>query len=147
MKKFLFLIVLSTVMFTLVGCKSTTFTPYEQGVVTGNAVYIGYARVAMKEDDEFKAKAAELWKTINEIQSYDDLAASVDKLTNAFDLCIKSDKLTPEEKVLCAVLKKKVCDKVGQVLANKLESNENAVEFLKGVRDGVNELVGPASKK
>lgn len=136
-----------TVLFALIctfifitGCQ-TSFTPRDYGNATGISIYLGYTRVAEKQDDDFKKAAEDLWMTIQSINTYDELAESVDKITKMFDVCINNSKLSKEEKVLCTMLKERITDKVGEVIANKLESNENATEFLLGVREGIASMV------
>ena len=141
MKKLLYVLfvsVIASVIFT--GCQSS-ITPRDLGNATGVSIYLGYQRVADKQGDEFKKSAAELWETIQKIDNYDDLTASVDEITKMFDACINDADLTPEEKALCILLKKRVTDKVAEVLANKLESNKDATEFLLGVREGIATMV------
>lgn len=141
MKKFVCsMAVFAAVLMFMSGCQST-FSPREFGNATGVSIYLGYSRVADKQGDEFKKAAADLWETIQLIESYDDLAESVDEITKMFDVCINASGLTPEEKALCIMLKKRVTDKVGEVMANKLERNANATEFLLGVREGIATMV------
>ena len=128
------------VAFVLVGCQSA-FGPRDLGNATGVSIYLGYNRVAEKQGDDFKKAAADLWETIQLIETYDDLAESLDEITKMFDVCINNSSLTQEEKALCIMLKKRVTDKVGEVLANKLESNADATEFLLGVREGIETMV------
>ena len=137
MKK-LVLAVISAVI--LSGCQSA-FGPRDLGNATGVSIYLGYQRVADKQGDEFKKAAGDLWTTIQCIESYDDLAESVDEMTKMFDVCINNSSLTAEEKALCVMLKKRITDKVGEVMSNKLESNADATEFLLGVREGIATMV------
>ncbi len=137
MKKILSAIMCAVLMS---GCQSA-FGPRDLGNATGVSIYLGYQRVADKQGDEFKKAAGDLWITIQNIETYDDLAESIDEITKMFDVCISNANLTPEEKALCVMLKKRVTDKVGEVVANKLESNKDATEFLLGVREGIATMV------
>lgn len=134
--------VISSILCVVVlsGCQSA-FGPRDLGNATGVSVYLGYQKVAEKQGEEFKKAAADLWTTIQCIETYDDLAESVDDITKMFDVCINNANLTPEEKALCIMLKKRITDKVGEVVANKLESNADATEFLLGVREGIATMV------
>lgn len=140
MKKISTFVLSICVAFVLVGCQSA-FGPRDLGNATGVSIYLGYNRVADKQGDDFKQAAAKLWETIQLIETYDDLSESLDEITKMFDVCINNSNLTPEEKALCVMLKKRVTDKVGEVLANKLESNADATEFLLGVREGIATMV------
>ena len=71
-----------TVIFALIctfifitGCQ-TSFTPRDYGNATGISIYLGYTRVAEKQDDDFKKAAEDLWTTIQSINTYDELAES-----------------------------------------------------------------------
>lgn len=140
MKNLICLFAIAAFCLVITGCQST-FTPREFGNATGVSIYLGYTRVADKQGDEFKQSATKLWNTIQAIETYDDLAESVDEITKVFDECIASSDLTPEEQALCIMLKKRVTDKVAEVVANKLESNDDATEFLLGVREGIASMV------
>jgi len=140
MKKSIIAVISICIAIMLVGCQSA-FGPRDLGNATGVSIYLGYNRVAEKQGDDFKKAAADLWETIQLIETYDDLAESLDEITKMFDVCINNSSLTPEEKALCVMLKKRVTDKVGEVLANKLESNADATEFLLGVREGIETMV------
>ena len=140
MKKISTFVLSICVAFVLVGCQSA-FGPRDLGNATGVSIYLGYNRVADKQGDDFKQAAAKLWETIQLIETYDDLSESLDEITKMFDVCINNSSLTPEEKALCVMLKKRVTDKVGEVIANKLESNADATEFLLGVREGIATMV------
>ena len=134
----LFALIGACILFT--GCQ-TSFTPRDYGNATGISIYLGYTKIAEKQNDDFKKAAGDLWITIQSIDNYDELAESVDEITKMFDVCINNSNLSQEEKTLCIILKKRITDKVGEVLANKLESNENATEFLLGVREGIASMV------
>lgn len=138
--KYAVLLALTCICIFVTGCQ-TSFTPRDYGNATGISIYLGYTRVAEKQGDDFKKAAGDLWLTIQSINTYDELSKSVDEITKMFDACINDTNLSQEEKALCIMLKKRITDKVGEVLNNKLESNENATEFLLGVREGIASMV------
>ena len=134
------LILSAIIVLFCTGCASS-FSPNDCGRATGISIYLGYSRLAKKNDPILKKAVEDIWVTIETIETYDDLAESVDEITKVFDICIANSGLTPEERQLCIVLKKEITDKVGQVLANSLERNKDATEFLLGVRSGLEFMV------
>ena len=139
MKNILVLVICAVALLTT-GCKSS-FSPREYGNATGISLYLGYSRIADRNSDEFKKAIEDVWLTIQAIESYDDLEESADEITKIFDKCIANAPLKPEEKQLCLILKRRITDKVAQVLSNTLERDKNATEFLLGVREGIAEMV------
>ena len=138
MHKFIiFLAIFSLFLFT--GCSS--FAPREYGQVTGVSIYLGYTKIAEKNDDDFKKAAGDLWMTIQSINTYGDLEKSVDDISAMFDVCINNKNLSEKERKLCIKLKKTVTDKVKKVIENKLERNANATEFLLGIREGIQAMI------
>lgn len=131
--------VIALVSALLAGC--STFTPYNSGVAMGEAVYLGYTRVAEKQDEEFRNKVKVLWEEVNSLESIDDLVACADRILFSFDTVINSEKLRDEDRVVLLLLRQSVMERVDAVVSSKLQSNEDAVEFLKGLREGVNRMI------
>ena len=110
MKKILCVMLLGLMVFAS-GC-STLTDPNFAGQMSGKAAYVVYSQVAAKQDQAFKDKVADLWKTVNEIKSTDQLKEYVSKLTTKFDAVINSDKLTDAQKKQLVAIKNDVVTKL-----------------------------------
>ena len=123
----------------LTGC--SMFTPYNGGVVMGEAVYLGYSRVADRQDVVFRQNVADLWDEVNKLESISDLVNSMDRLLLSFDNVLASDRLSPADRAVLVSLRQSVVSRVEAVLASRIQSNQDAVDFLSGLRDGVNNMI------
>ena len=138
--------VASTALVT--GCASVT--PREAGIAAGTAAYLGYTHVALRKDDEFKKQVADIWAEVNRIETVGDLVASTASLTAKFDKVLENENLTEADKAVLLRLKSLLLSKVAEIIDSKVSTNASAVEFLAGVRQGVNEMIAleaPAESK
>ena len=71
----------------------------------------------------------------------DDLVNQVDRLSGAFDEIISGRNITPEEKAMLISLRNMVLVEVKKVIANRFQTNQEAVEFLVAFRDSVNNTI------
>lgn len=126
---------------TFSGC-SSVFNANAAGQATGAAIYIGYTKVAENKDQSFKDKVNALWAEVNKLESIEDLVASADKLSASFDEVINSKEISDSDKATLLALKSSVTEKVKAVMNETFTSNSEAVEFLVGVRAGVNKFAG-----
>ena len=144
MKK-MFIALALTVALTFVGCittsSDTSIGPKAAGDAAGRATALAYARIAEKQDQQFKDDVAALWKKVNEIETTDDLVKSVDDLSLAFDKVIANQNLKPEEKVLLMSMKDLVMEKVQDITAEKVTPDSDAAVFLYWFRYGVNQTL------
>ena len=142
--KHLSLIAILAVTITLVGCTgctTTTITPKDAGIAAGTAAYLGYERVAAKKDEEFQKKVANIWAQVNEIETVDDLVSKTDLLTVAFNEILEEKELSDADKALLIALEQLVLNKVKIIAAEKIGEKEEAIQFLLGVREGVNNMI------
>ncbi|MBO4620380.1 MAG: hypothetical protein J5654_09755 [Victivallales bacterium] len=122
-------------------CASTkTVAPYDYGVAVGSAAYLGYTHIAAKQDDDFRQKVAWLWAKVDAIDSTDNLAGDLAEIAGDFAELIDSDDLTEADKAALRALANMVLTKVDGKLADDAKSHPEAVEFLRGVRDGVDAM-------
>lgn len=141
MKHIIVLVVaLFTVLVVGTGC-SSIFTPSNMGNATGRAVYLGYVKVAEGKDKAFTEKVNALWTEVNKLETIDDLVSSADKLSTSFDSVIESKELSDGDRESLKALKAMVIDKVKEVMNSTFTSNTEAIDFLVGVRAGVNAMI------
>lgn len=117
-------------------------TPEEYGYAVGTAAYIGYYRIAAKQDDEFRAKVAEVWADVNKIDSTDTLASDIAGIAEKFAVIEADSKLSEPEQAALRALSRMILAKVDGKLSDQALDKADAVAFLKGVRDGVNAAAG-----
>jgi len=142
MKKLLLLFVGVMTTMVMTGC-STFFNARNTGAMAGVAVYTGYNEVAKGEiiGDDLQTRIAKLWEEVNKLEKIEDVKATADKLSAAFDEVIASKKLTEAQKANLLALKNMVMDKVNSIIDDKLTPNSQAVDFLLGFREGVNACI------
>ena len=140
MKKML-VIMVAAVVVTLLGTSCSTITPESAGIAAGTAAYLGYQHVAANKDDEFKQKVADIWKEVNEIETTTDLVSTVADLTIKFDGVLNDEKLTPTDKAVLLQLKNIMLAKVSEAIDSKFSSESDAIKFLIGARQGVNDMI------
>ena len=117
------------------------------GVTTGKILYVTYVKVAEGQDAEFKEKVSALWKVVNAITSEDDLQISYDNLDAQFKAILdSSDKLSDSDKQILVSIANDILNKVKDVIQNNFTDNDG-IEFLLGVRDGVNSMIPTESQK
>jgi len=122
------------------GC-SSVFTPATTGQATGRAIYIGYTRISETKSTEFKTRVAELWSTINAIETKEQLVGSMNILDVKFKELMSSKELSESDILIIQTLYATIADKVKLIMADSLTSNDQALEFLVGVRSGINEMI------
>ena len=128
------------------GCASTAFEPETTGVTTGKILYVTYVKVAEGQDAEFKEKVSALWKVVNAITSEDDLQISYDNLDAQFKAILdSSDKLSDSDKQILVSIANDILNKVKDVIQNNFTDNDG-IEFLLGVRDGLNSMIPTESQ-
>lgn len=126
---------------SLASCTSPKqVAPYDYGVAVGSAAYIGYTHIAAKQEADFRAKVAELWAKVDAIETTADLATTLDGIAGEMTALIKSEKLTEADRAALAAHANMVLSKVNAKILADAEAHPEAVEFLKGVRDGVDSL-------
>lgn len=125
----------------LFGCKTSTVTPYACGYASGHAAYLGYCRIADKKSPEFKAKVAEIWDKVNAISNPDTLATDIASVVSQFDKVLNSDKLSDSEKQSLSDLRSLLLSRVDKIAAAKASEHEDALEYLRGARDGINACI------
>ena len=140
MRKALSLIAVGVMAAALCGCASTGVAPYDYGVAVGTAAYVGYERVAERQDDEFRARVAELWARVDAIDSAEDLAAQLAAIAADMSTLVDDDRLTDADRAALRALAAMVLNRVEGKVADGAEKHPEAVEFLRGVRDGVDAM-------
>ena len=140
---FIVVLLLFTITF-MTGC--ATIGASAAGNAAGKAVYLGYTQVAEKQSPEFNEKIEELWKEINTLESIDDLVNEVDRLTEKFNEVLSIKTLTPEQKALLESLENLVMGEVKKVMASKISSQTEAIEFLVAFRKSVNGMIARSKK-
>lgn len=139
MKSLLMLIAIG-MLFLVTGC-SSIFTPENTGIIAGKGLYITYVKVSEGKDKEFKEKVEELWVFVNTINSKDDLIASYDTLKSKLNDCINSKELSEADKKILVSISNDILDKVATVINDSFMSNEEGIQFLVGIREGVNSMI------
>ena len=117
-------------------------TPLVHGRAVGAAVYIGYCRVADKQGPEFKARVVEIWDKVNKLQSTDTLASDILAVSGAFDKVLQDSSLTEAERQTLIQLKNMLMSRLDACIAGAVAGNRDALDFLIGVRQGINEMAG-----
>lgn len=139
MKSLLVLCVIGMLLL-ITGC-SSIFTPENSGTLAGKSLYIAYLKVSENKDVEFKEKVEKLWTFVNTINSKDDLVASYDMLKEKFNDCINSKELSEADKKILISVSNDILDKISTVINDSFVSNDVGIQFLIGVRDGVNSMI------
>ena len=121
-------------------CGCSTFTPRSAGEAAGMAAYLGYQRVAADKDPEFQKSVAELWDAVDKIETIDDLRVAASMLADKYEAAMAKGKLNESELAMLNSIRDILLVKVEEALESKMASNKDAVEFLLGVRDGVNKM-------
>lgn len=127
-------------MTLMTGC-SSVFTPIVAGNATGKAIYIGYTKVSENKSAEFKQKVVDIWNIIDKIETKDQLVSSMNLLDKKFEELLASKELSASDIEIVKALYATVADKVKVILADSLTSNDQALEFLIGVRQGINDMI------
>lgn len=141
----MFCIMLLTMLSLQPGCVHkgvAGVTPLVHGRAVGAAVYIGYCRVADKQGPEFKARVAEIWSNVNKLQSTDTLASDILAVSGAFDKVLTDERLTESERQTLVQLKNMLMSRLDASIAGAVAGNKDALDFLIGVRQGINEMAG-----
>lgn len=136
--------VLTIVLFT--GCISTQFSPETQGVVTGKLLYTTYVKVAKTQDAEFSIKVEKLWSLVNSIQSTDDLNVKYEELNKQFTDILQSKGLDDVDVVILSSVANDVLSKVKSVVTDNFTMDSTGIQFLLGVRTGVNSMIDATNK-
>ena len=123
------------------GCSSNPFTPEVSGVFAGKALYLVYTRNIDKQPAEVKQKIEALWAEINKVEDVSDLAVVRTLVEERFEVILADSKLTEADRAVLGVIKDEICRKLDEVINAKLTSNKEGLEFLIGVRQGVNEMI------
>lgn len=124
--------------------------PREAGYATGVAIYLAYDRASKDKSDEFKTTIAEAWTAINAMDlEKPDTAAAVNVAEAVLKASGKADKLdglTDAEKSVLATLANMLTSRLDKYIGDKVGSEET-VQFLAGVRDGVNTMIALSGSK
>ena len=123
------------------GCSSNPFTPEVSGVFAGKALYLVYTRNIDKQPKTVKRKIYDLWAEINKVEDVSDLAVVRTLVEERFEVILADSKLTEADRAVLGVIKDEICRKLDEVINAKLTSNKEGLEFLIGVRQGVNEMI------
>lgn len=132
------MLVIVAAAMTLVGC-STIIPP--AGEYVGAAVYEGYNRIADKHSAEFQAQVRAIWAEIDAIEGAEQISDVYESITLAFDKVIESKELTSKQRATLKYFRNLIDKEIVKVINNKLESDENAVQFLKYVREGIRKRI------
>lgn len=132
----LLLAVVST--FLLTSC-AMSIGPEVAGEAAGKAILLGYNQIAEKKSPEFRQKVETLWAEVEAIGTIDELVNQMDHLEKAFNLVINDQNLTEEEALFLISFRNLITRKVKAIMRNKLQSNQEAIDFLIGVRNGVDD--------
>lgn len=114
--------------------------PYDHGYAVGTAVYVGYARMAEGRSEQFRKQVGDFWDIVNGIQDTDSLASDLEALTGVADAICNSPSLTTADRELAANLKDMILARIDRELGARTLEHEDAVQFLAGVRAGVNAM-------
>ena len=123
------------------GCSSNPFTPEVSGVFAGKALYLVYTRNIDKQPAEVKQKIEALWAEINKVEDVSDLAIVRTLVDERFEAILADSSLTESDQAVLMVIRNEICRKLDEVINSKLSSNKEGLEFLVGVRQGVNEMI------
>ena len=123
------------------GCATTSLSsPRLAGNFAGRAVYVTYARVADRQSEDVRSKVEQIWKEVNAVNDASDLNVVRTLIGDRFDAVIDDANLTAQEKQILKGVKDEMLAKVDEAIAGKAASNQEGLEFLLGVRDGVNAM-------
>lgn len=136
-----YLLIVGLVAAFLSGCAGSPFTPEVSGVFAGKALYLVYTRNIDKQPAEVKQKIEALWVEINKVEDVSDLAVVRTLVDERFEAILADSKLTEADRAVLSVIKDEICRKLDEVINSKLSSNKEGLEFLVGVRQGVNEML------
>lgn len=136
-----YLLIVGLVAAFLSGCAGSPFTPEVSGVFAGKALYLVYTRNIDKQPAEVKQKIEALWAEINKVENVSDLAVVRTLVDERFEVILADSKLTEADRAVLGVIKDEICRKLDEVINSKLSSNKEGLEFLIGVRQGVNEMI------
>ena len=136
-----YLLIVGLVAAFLSGCAGSPFTPEVSGVFAGKALYLVYTRNIDKQPAEVKQKIEALWAEINKVEDVSDLAVVRTLVDERFEAILADSKLTEADRAVLGVIKDEICRKLDEVINAKLTSNKEGLEFLVGVRQGVNEMI------
>lgn len=131
-------------MFVLVGmtgCMSPAFSPEAQGIVTGKLLYTAYARVAASKGETFRTKVEVLWGIVDSISSTEQLNTMYDQLNKQFTEILTDKGLSEGDAKLLASVANDVLTKVKTVVDDKFAYDSDGVQFLIGVREGVDSMI------
>jgi len=136
-----YLLIVGLVAAFLSGCAGSPFTPEVSGVFAGKALYLVYTRNIDKQPAEVKQNIEALWAEINKVENVSDLAVVRTLVDERFEAILADSKLTEADRAVLGVIKDEICRKLDEVINSKLSSNKEGLEFLIGVRQGVNEMI------
>lgn len=136
-----YLLIVGLVAAFLSGCAGSPFTPEVSGVFAGKALYLVYTRNIDKQPAEVKQNIEALWAEINKVEDVSDLAVVRTLMDERFEAILADSKLTEADRAVLGVIKDEICRKLDEVINSKLSSNKEGLEFLIGVRQGVNEMI------
>lgn len=125
---------------TLVSCNTTKITPHDQGYIAGQTSYVAYTYITA-DKPEVQDQAKEIWDKVNQIDTVDELATQLDEITGLIDKALQSDKLTPAERLALRQLADVILKRIDSSISKEALKHKEAVEFLVGVRDGVNSMI------
>lgn len=131
----------------LSGCTTSLSSPRVAGSFAGRAAYVTYTHVAAKQSEDVRRKVEELWAEINKVEQVSDLKVARVLVGERFDAVIADANLTPEERLILSSIKDEILAKIDEVIDGKLASNQDGVQFLVGVRDGVNAMIELSTPK
>lgn len=142
MKRTLAFCGLAAILLCLTACINTEkpISPYDHGVAVGSAAYLGYTHIAAKQSPEFHEQVAALWAKVDAIDSTDNLASTLAGIVAEMTDLFKSDKLTEADRTALKALAAMILNRIDGKLAEEAKERPEAIEFLKGVRDGVNTM-------
>lgn len=139
---FIILLLVFVAGMMLTGCLGiSSITPYDHGYAIGTAVYAGYQRIADKQSPEFREKVKAIWAEVNKIEDTEHLASDIAAAAEAFGIVVNDSNLTPAERETLRQLQRMVFEKVDDQLAAEALKHEDAIEFLDGVRSGINAMI------
>ena len=136
-----YLLIVGLVASFLSGCAGSPVTPEVSGDFAGKALYLVYTRNIDKQPAEVKQKIEALWAEINKVEDVSDLAVVRTLMDERFEAILADSKLTEADRAVLGVIKDEICRKLDEVINAKLTSNKEGLEFLVGVRQGVNEMI------
>ena len=145
MKKLLTALSALAIVSMSTGCSTVVSTPGTAGKFAGKALYVTYRHADM--NDETKKIVEELWEEIRAVNSVSELEIVRTALGKKFDEIISRSDISDADKVVMVMIKDDILSKVDAVINSKIESNADGVEFLCGVRDGIEEMLAITTAK